>query len=120
MNKVQALDAFWNSFGWKAFDENTTPDNVDDKHISYESFDDDFGNMLVKSASLWDRSYSWKDIQLKEQEIANYISRGGRIVHYDGGAFWIKKGTPWAQRLDEPSDDTIRRIILNFELEYLD
>lgn len=128
MDKLQALHAFWSSFEIPAFDENSVPDEKERidlygtafPYITYEVSSDDFGNKISLSASLWYRSSSWSDITRKEQEISAYITRGGRLVPYDGGAMWISKGTPWAQRLGEDSDDQIRRIILNVEIEFLD
>lgn len=120
MNKMQALNAFWNQFGWKAYDAYSTPENVPDKHITYDGASDEFGNALARNVSLWDRSTSWQAVTEKEQQIAEYITRGGRLFRYDGGAFWIKKGVPWAQRMDYPDDDSIRLILLNYELEFLD
>lgn len=120
MTKEQALHAFWASFGWKAYEVSTVPIDVPDKHITYEAATDEFGHTLAQTASLWDRSTSWGDIVNKEREIESAISRGGRLVNYDEGAFWILKGTPWCQRLDEPNDDSVRRIVLNYEIEYLD
>ena len=42
------------------------------------------------------------------------------MVQYDNGAFWIRKGNPWAQRLADENDDSIRRIVLNVEIEVID
>jgi len=120
MDKLQALHAFWSSFNLKAYDETSVPDDAVLPYITYEVSSDDFGNKISLSASLWYRSSSWSDITKKEQEISAYITRGGRLVPYDDGAMWISKGTPWAQRLGEDSDDQIRRIILNVEIEFLD
>lgn len=120
MNKIQALNAFWNSFNLKAYDEYSVPDNTSLPYITYEVSSDDFGNMILQTASLWYRSSSWSEITAKEQEIANFITRGGRMIKYDDGAIWIQKGSPWAQRLDDPSDNMIRRIILNVTVEFLD
>ena len=120
MNKIQALNTFWNGFKLKAYDEYSVPDNTALPYITYEVSDGDFGNTLAQTASLWYRSSSWSEITEKEQEIANFITRGGRMVRYDGGAMWIKKASPWAQRLDDPSDEMIRRIILNITVEFLD
>ena len=55
----------------------------------------------------------------KAEEIAEFITRGGRMVKYDDGAIWIQKGTPWAQRMGDP-DDMIRRIVLSVVVEFLD
>lgn len=120
MNKMQTLHSFWSGFGLKAYDENSVPDNTQLPYLTYESSTDDFGNPLAQTANLWYRSSSWADITAKEQEIADFITRGGRMIAYDGGAMWIQKASPWAQRLEEPSDEEIRRIILNIMIEYMD
>lgn len=120
MNNIQALNAFWNGFGLKAYDENSVPDTAQLPYITYETTDDSFGNSLALSASLWYRSSSWSDITEKEQEISDFITRGGRMIAYDDGAMWMQKASPWAQRLEEPSDDMIRRIVLNITVEFLD
>ena len=120
MNKIQALHSFWSSFTLKAYDEYSVPDNAALPYITYEVSSDDFGGTLAQTASIWYRSSSWSEITAKEQEIANYITRGGRMIKYDDGAMWIRKASPWAQRMDDPSDELIRRIILNVTVEFLD
>ena len=120
MNSMQALQQFWQGFNLPAYDENTVPDNAELPYITYEASDDNFGNKLMQSASLWYRSSSWSQITAKEQEIAEYITRGGRTIRYDGGAMWLQRATPWAQRKSEESNDSIRRIILNVIVEFLD
>lgn len=124
MNKVQAYQSFWSSFGLTAYDENTVPDDAmtvnDGKYITYEMSDSDFGNTVALTASIWYRGYSWAEITEKELSIANEISRGGKLIPCDGGAIWIQKGSPWAQRMPDSSSDSIRRIVLNVEVEFLD
>lgn len=120
MNKQQTLDAFWNGFGIEAYDENTVPDDAQMPYITYESVTDSMGNTCMVSASLWYRSHSWAGITQKEQEIADFITRGGRMLAYDGGAMWIQRDTPWAQRMSDPNSDSIRRIVLSLLVEYLD
>lgn len=119
MNKIQALHAFWGSFGLTAYDETSVPDTAQLPYITYEVSSDDFGHPMASSASLWYRSSSWAEITEKEMQIADFIGRGGRMIKYDGGAIWIQKASPWAQRMSEPSDEMIRRIVLNIQLEYL-
>lgn len=120
MNKIQALHAFWSSFGLKAYDETSVPDNAQLPYITYEVSSDEFGTTLAQTASLWYRDSSWASITEKEQQIANYLGRGGRMITYDGGAAFICKASPWAQRLADPSDEMIRRIVLNVQIEFLD
>ena len=120
MNKEQTLHSFWSGFGIKAYDELSVPDDAALPYITYEVRTDSFGNAVALSASLWYRSPSWADITAKEHEVYERIGRGGVIVDYEGGALWIQRGSPWATRREEPSDDGIRRIVLNTSVEYLD
>lgn len=120
MDKAQAINNFWNGFGLKAYDATSVPDETQMPYITYELSVDEFGQSLSQTASLWYYSSSWKDIQLKEQQIYNYIGRGGRMIHYDDGAVWIQRGTPWALRLAGNDDEYVRRILLNVEVEFID
>ena len=124
MNKIQAYQAFWESFGLTAYDENTVPDDAmsvnNGKYITYEMADGEFNYTNALTASLWYKGYSWSEITEKELSISNEISRGGKIIPCDSGAVWIKKGTPWAQRMPDTTSDSIRRIVLNVEVEFLD
>lgn len=127
MNKLQTLQAFWSGFGIPAFDENSVPDEKERialygaafPYITYDVTVDSFGYSVAQTASLWYRSTSWQDITEKEMQIDEFIGRGGRMIAYDGGAMWIKKANPWAQRLSG-NDDSIRRIVLNLEIQYVD
>lgn len=119
MNKEQTLQAFWSGFGLKAYDETTVPDNAQLPYITYEASFDDFGNQIAHTASLWYRSSGWGAITEKAEQIEEFIGRGGRTVAFDGGAMWIQKASPWAQRMSDPSDDMIRRIVLNLTIEFL-
>lgn len=120
MNKIQSLHSFWSGFGLPAYDETSVPDEATLPYITYDVSSSDFGNTLMQNASLWYRSSSWAEITAKEQEIADFISRGGRMIAYDGGAMWLQKSSPWAQRMSESSDDMIRRIVLSISVEFLD
>lgn len=120
MDKVRAYNQFWNSFGIPAYDELTVPKDLELPYITYQTKMDIFGNGLFVNASIWYRGTSWVEVTQKEQQISEYIGRGGQMVPYDGGAFWIQKGTPWAQRMADPNDSMIRRIVLQLNVEFLD
>lgn len=120
MDKVQALTNFWNSFNLKAYDATSVPDETPMPYITFEVSTDSFGQQLSLNASIWYRSSSWKDIQLKEEEIADYIGRGGIMIPYDNGAMWLHKGMPWAVRLSGEGDEYVRQIMLNYEVEFID
>ena len=122
MNKIQALNSFWNQFregnDWKAYDASNVPEDVPHKHITYDVSSDFFNYSVAQTINLWDKSTSWEAITLKEMQIANTITRGGIMISYDGGAMWIKRANPWAQRLSD--DEQIKRMALNVAIEFID
>lgn len=120
MDKLQAVQSFWSGFEWPAYDEQTVPEDAQLPYITHESSVSDFDREIAQTASLWMRSTSWQTITAKEKEIAARITRGGTMVKYDGGAFIIRMASPWAQHLAEQTDDTIRRVVLNYTLEFID
>ena len=118
MNKDEALHAFWQSFGWTTYDENTVPENAEMPRLTYNVVLASFNEPQAMTASLWDRTRSWQRISDKAAEIGREIGRGGIMLPIDDGAIWIKRGDPFSQRVSD-EDDTIRRIIINIEAEFI-
>jgi hypothetical protein len=119
MDKEQAINSFWNSFDVPAYDMNTVPDDAPFPRITYEVTVNEFGNPTTVYASIWDKNTGWGRITGIAHKIDSALSEGGHTVSYDGGIIWLKKGTPFQQRMGDP-DDTIRRILVNIEIEYLE
>lgn len=125
LDKEQAIHAFWSSFDLTAYDESTVPtgENAPDfPYITYNVVTDSFDGTNADTsmyASLWYKSRSWADITAKKDDIAEAIGYGGKQIPVDGGYIWIKRGTPFAQRLADDSDDTIRRIYINISVSFL-
>ena len=96
--------------------------DVEDKptfpYITYDAVVSNLGTPVAMSGSLWDYGTSWARITTKMAEIQSDLGRGGRIIPCDGGAIWIKQGSPFAQRMSD-DNDMIRRILINIEAEYL-
>lgn len=116
MDKAQLIHNFWNSFGVSAYDENTVPDNAVLPYITYEFQSASFNERISLSASIWDKSNSWKTVT----ELSNKIDVeliGGKIISKDNISAWILKGTPFAQRMADENDN-IRRIVLLMECEF--
>jgi hypothetical protein len=115
------LHQFWSSFNLTAIDELSAYDttlNLPKNYITYEVQTANLGDSVALTASLWYRSTSWADITQKADEIAEYIGYGGKVIQIEGGYIWIKLGRPFAQRM-AVEDDSIRRIILNINVDYL-
>lgn len=120
MNAQAALNNFWNGFGWDAFDENTVPENAfasRSEYITYSSSQAFFDEPVMLTASLWQRSTSWTGTVSKMQQIAEAIGLGGKVLAADDGFVWIKRGTPFAQRMSD-EDPAVRRIYMNVEVEF--
>ena len=127
MTKAAAINEFWNSFGLKAFEENTLLD-VDENgqeikpefpYITYQLVTDSFDREVAATANIWYRTTGWKAINAKTEEISAHIGLGGKIIKCDGGRIWIKRGQPFAQNMGDESDDLIKRKYLNVTIEFL-
>ena len=119
MTIEQAIHKFWSSFDWPAYDENTVPDDATLPYITYSVIIGDYGSSITMQASLWYRSMSWKEITEKSDEIRNYLGMGGVMIEHDSGAIWIKRGSTFAQRMSDDVDKSIRRIVLNIVVDYI-
>ena len=117
MDKEQALHSFWSQFG-TAYDQNTVPDDAALPYITYEVITDGFGAQNILTASIWDRSTSWKGVTDILHNIERTLGLGGQTIPYEGGMLWVKKAAPFAQRMGD-TDDSIRRIVINIEVEFL-
>ena len=121
MDKFQALQSFWESFGIPAYDENTVPTGDDAPafpYITYDAVVSNLGTPVAMSASIWYYGTSWAQITAKMAEIQSAIGRGGKMLRIDDGAIWIVQGAPFAQRMAD-SNDMVRRIFINITAEYI-
>lgn len=116
MVKEQALHTFFSQFG-TAYDENTVPEGATMPRITYSVSVDTFDRPVSITASIWSRSFSWVQATEIKDQIEEAVGRGGATIKYQGGLMWIKPRTPFAERMSDP-DDAIRRIVLNFEVEF--
>lgn len=119
MNAIQALYNFWSGFGLDAYDEKSVPDEAQMPYITYETIIDDFDSPIASTANIFYRSSSWESASLKSMEIENAIGKGGKIIRFDGGAFWIVKGHPFSQRLKDANDDMVRDVVINVMIEFI-
>ena len=122
MDKWQAQQAFWSSFGLPAYDELTVPDDAVMPYITYEAVSGNIGAQTTVSASIWYRSNSWKEISEKAEAIAKAIYEDARTaIQIDGGYMKVRlpNGTMHSDRMEEPTDKQVRRIRFSVELEFL-
>lgn len=121
MRKSQAIHSFMSSFGLPAFDEYTVPTGDDAPafpYLTYSVSESAIDEPVSMSLSLWYRSNSWSDIEVKTNEIAERV-KTMKPIRIDDGCIVIAGGMPFAQRMDDPSDDLVRRMIINLDVEYV-
>lgn len=119
MDKWQALQQFWESFGLPAYDEGAVPDDAVMPYITYSASADSLDNLVFLSGSVWYRSTSWEEASQKADSISRFIGNGGIILKLNSGYLYITRGTPFARRVQDESDDLVRRIYLNINCEFL-
>jgi len=118
LNAPQTIQAFLEGFIVPVYDENTVPENASYPRITYAYSEDEFGKTVSLPISLWDRSYSWTRVTALAGSIRNTIPTGGLLIPYEDGKIWLKRGTPFEQRMSD-EDDAIRRIYVNLEAEFM-
>lgn len=119
MDKSQALNQFWKSFEIPAYDVYSVPDGVPMPYITYETATDAVNMDIPLTASIWYRDTSWEDIMKKVDEISAKISYSFYIKAIDNGYMVIKRNGVFAQRMNDPDDDSVRRVIISIIVEFL-
>ena len=123
MTKASALYNFFSSFGIEAYEETLVPTGDEAPkfpYLTYQLITDSFDNEVLIPVSLWYRSEaSLLALNSKTEEISQRIGRGGAFLDCDGGKIWIKRGSPFAQTMSDPEDNTIRRKYINITAEFL-
>lgn len=130
MNKQQAYNAFWSDFDVLAFEENAVPDDatiqamIDGEkikskypYITYQVLTDSFDSVIYPTASIWDKNTSWQRSDILSNRIAETIGKMTPIK-LDDGRMFIVKGSPYSQHMSEEGDSSIRRIVLNLQVEF--
>ena len=120
MTKEQALYQFFNSFDIIGYRNTSVPDDVIFPYLTYDvpisSFEEDPVSITL---NLYYYTDSEAEPDAKAEAIRNAIGMGGKLLKCDGGAIWLKWGSPWCQSLVDDTDATIKRRYINITAEYL-
>lgn len=119
MTKAAALQAWFSRF-LPAYPTSNVPKDAVFPWMTYELVTGAWGDgENAITVNLWYYTESEAVPNAKAQEIADAIGMGGVMVPYDGGAMWIKRGSPWCQSIAQDDDINIKRRYLNVTVEYL-
>lgn len=123
MTKAAALFNFFSSFGIDAYEENSVyalEKQPDFPYITYELKTDCLSESdTMISFSVWYRSTSWTAANAMAETISKAIGYGGKVISCDDGYIWIKRGSPFAQSMGDPSDDMIKRKYCTLSVSFL-
>lgn len=119
--KAATVHAFLSGFGIPAYAATSVPDDADFPYITYYLVDGAWGDSEQSmQVDLWYYGTSEAPANAKVQEISRALGLGGTYLTCDGGAVWLKRGSPFAQTVaDGSGDDSVKRRYLNIDLEYI-
>lgn len=119
--KAAAVQSFLSGFSIPAYAATSVPEDTDFPYITYYLVDGAFGDAeQAMQVDLWYYGTSEAPANAKVQEISKALGLGGAYLPCDGGAVWLKRGSPFAQTVaDGSGDDNVKRRYLNIDLEYI-
>lgn len=120
MTAPAALQSFFGSFGMPAYAATSVPDIVTFPYITYTlALGHLIGGESAISAELWMLTDSEAEINAAAEQIGKALGRGGKLLACDGGAVWLKKGSPWCTAVREEQMPTVKRRVLNLSAEFI-
>lgn len=120
MDKTQAIDAFFSSFGWPAFDENCVETENERFYITYEAATGSDGELILTNPALYGYTNSYEKLEKKAAEIYNrMITMRPPSIPIDGGRLVILPGSPeFSRRIDSGSAEW-KKIVMQIYLAFL-
>ena len=121
MTPEAAIYRFLSGFGIPAYASSSVPDQAAFPYITYDLVLGEWNNGEVNlPVNVWYRTESEAEPNAKVREIGAALGMGGKLVPCDGGALWLKKGSPWAQAVTiEGEDEKVKRRYVNINIETL-
>lgn len=121
MTPEATFHAWLEKFGIPVYAATSTPHEAEFPYLTYELVYGEWGGTEVNvPVNLWYRGDSEAEPNAKVREIAGAIGEGGFTLGCDGGAIWIKRGSPFAQAVRvEGEDEKVKRRYVNVNVEYL-
>lgn len=121
MNRYEAIQKFFEGFNVPAYAESAVPAQAKFPYLTYNLVDGDFmSGEVAMNVNLWFYTDSEAKPNALAAELARAIGYGGRLLTFEGGAVWLKKGSPWCQNVpDDSGDEKVKHRYLNVDLEFL-
>lgn len=115
--KTAAIHQFMNGFGIPAYPITSVPEDAEMPYLTYtlylNAWDEGEQNIPV---DVWYRTESEAEPNAKVTDISKAVGMGGKIIQCEDGNIWIKRGSPFAQTVQDV-DNTIKRRLINLSIE---
>lgn len=119
MTKSEAVQAFLERCGSPVYAAASVPDNAEFPYTTYEMQTAAFGDGEVPiTVNAWFYTATEDIPDDYCERLSRLIGRGGVMLPCDGGAVWIKRGSPFAQRIKNTGEDMIKRRYINVSAEF--
>lgn len=120
MTAEAAIYQFLSEFDIPAYAVSSVPDQAEFPYITYSPIVQEvLADEVSMEIDVWYYTESEAIPNAKVREIFEAIGLGGKLLHYDGGVIWIKRGNPWAQTIANEDNSMIKRRYINIDLEYI-
>ena len=118
MTQADTIQQFFSRF-LTAYESTVVPEDAAFPRLTYNLVTGSWEQQAPLRVDLWYRSINLGAINAKADEIGNAIGQGGVILPCDGGALWVRKGSPFAQTVLVPDDPAVKRKYINVIVEFL-
>lgn len=116
--KSAAIHAFFNSFGIPAYPVTSVPEDAEMPYITYTLSLGAWGDGEQSiSVDVWYRTDSEAAPNAMVEAISQGLGLGGKVLACDSGLIWLKRGTPFAQTVQD-EDNSVKRRLVNVTAEY--
>lgn len=121
MNRYEAIQEFFETLGIAVYPDSSVPAQAPYPRLTYSQVDGDFlSGEIAMSVDVWFYTESEATVNAFTSKMADAIGFGGKLVGFDDGLIWLKKGSPWCQNVpDDSGDDKVKHRYLNVTLEYI-
>lgn len=120
MTSKQGAVASWlGSFGMPAYSARAVPDDAKLPYLTFSPVDGAWGDGEQNvSVDVWERTESEAAINARVEAMGRALGIGGALLRCDGGAVWLKRGSPFANATDSGEDGVLRRSV-NVAAEFI-
>ena len=119
MTKDNALFAWFQQFSIPFYPSTELPEKPIFPYGTYEPVFGYFGDEVYPTVNIYDLTDREDKINGYADELGTAIGKGGAVVECDEGAFWIKRGSPFVQGINDPDNANVKRRLISIAIEYL-